>query len=337
MKDITFVVPCYNSQEYMKRCINSLLGCGNAGEIIIVNDGSTDATGEIADHYETLYPEIIKVVHKRNGGHGSGVNAGLRLASGRFFKVVDSDDWLDEKALHTVLKCLQMWEDKVDMMVCDYVYDHLYENRQRSAGFGNVFPRDRICGWQDMRRFGPSQYLIMHALIFRTAILKQSNVNLPEHTFYVDNLFAYKPLPNVKNILYIKEELYHYFLGRDDQSVTEESYKKRIDQQILVTKMVADSVDLREVKNVSPKLAAYMMRNVSVMLSICCIYLLMINTNEALKKRRALWQYIKEKDKSLYRKMRYTTICGFTYLPGKTGRVLTLKGYKIAKKIYQFG
>lgn len=84
MREITFVVPCYNSQDYMRRCIDSLLPCGERAEIIIVDDGSTDATGEIADEYAAVYPKIVKVVHKENGGHGSGVNVGLKLASGRF-------------------------------------------------------------------------------------------------------------------------------------------------------------------------------------------------------------------------------------------------------------
>ncbi len=335
-KDITFVVPCYNSQDYMKRCIDSLLPCGEDGEIIIVDDGSTDATGEIADEYAFVYPQIVKVIHKANGGHGSGVNAGLAAAGGRFFKVVDSDDWLDKDALLKVMQAIKNRKDDVDMLVCNYVYDHLYENRQKSVCFGNVFPEERICSWQDMRSFKPSQYLVMHALIFRTNILKRSNVVLPEHTFYVDNLFAYKPLPYVKSILYLNVDLYHYFLGREDQSVNEESYKRRIDQQILVTKMVVECMDLRKVKRMSPRLSHYMMRNISVMLSISSIYLLMIKSREAMQKRQELWNYIKERDGKLYKRLRFTMLSGFTYLPGKLGDILTIKGYNLAKKTYQF-
>ncbi|MDE5679986.1 MAG: glycosyltransferase [Lachnospiraceae bacterium] len=336
MKDITFVVPCYNAEDYMKRCLDSLLFCGEDGEIIIIDDGSTDDTGAIADEYEAVYPNIVTVVHKANGGHGSGINAGLRIASGRFFKVVDSDDWLDRKALERLMKCLKQQKDGVDMVVCNYVYDHLHENRQKSVSFSNIFPEEKICGWQDMRMFKPSQYLVMHALVFRTALLRESGVKLPAHTFYVDNLFAYKPLPYVQKIMYLDVDLYHYFLGREDQSVNEESYKKRIDQQIAVTKLVADSVDLELVRGKSRKLFRYMLRNISIMISISSVYLCMIQTTEADRKRRALWEYIKKKDISLYRRLRYTTLSGLTYLPGKWGRMLTLKGYEMAKKTYQF-
>ena len=278
----------------------------------------------------------MTVVHKANGGHGSGINAGLRIASGRFFKVVDSDDWLDRKALERLMKCLKQQKDGVDMVVCNYVYDHLHENRQKSVSFSNIFPEEKICGWQDMRMFKPSQYLVMHALVFRTALLRESGVKLPAHTFYVDNLFAYKPLPYVQKIMYLDVDLYHYFLGREDQSVNEESYKKRIDQQIAVTKLVADSVDLELVRGKSRKLFRYMLRNISIMISISSVYLCMIQTTEADRKRRALWEYIKKKDRSLYRRLRYTTLSGLTYLPGKWGRMLTLKGYEMAKKTYQF-
>ena len=336
MKDITFVVPCYNAEDYMKRCLDSLLFCGEDGEIIIIDDGSTDDTGAIADEYAAVYPNIVTVVHKANGGHGSGINAGLRIAAGRFFKVVDSDDWLDRKALERLMKCLKQQKDGVDMVVCNYVYDHLHENRQKSVSFSNIFPEEKICGWQDMRMFKPSQYLVMHALVFRTALLRESGVKLPAHTFYVDNLFAYKPLPYVQKIMYLDVDLYHYFLGREDQSVNEESYKKRIDQQIAVTKLVADSVDLELVRGKSRKLFRYMLRNISIMISISSVYLCMIQTAEADRKRRALWEYIKKKDRSLYRRLRYTTLSGLTYLPGRWGRMLTLKGYEMAKKTYQF-
>ena len=98
MKYITFVVPCYNSQDYMERCLDSLLPCGEDGEIIVVDDGSVDMTGEIADSYEARYPGRVRVIHKENGGHGSAVNTGIACASGLFFKVVDSDDWVKEDA-----------------------------------------------------------------------------------------------------------------------------------------------------------------------------------------------------------------------------------------------
>lgn len=97
-KCLTVTVPCYNSESYLERCVESLLKERDGLEIILVDDGSTDRTGQLADQYARAYPDVVRVVHKKNGGHGSGVNAGLMLANGIYFKVVDSDDWLDEAA-----------------------------------------------------------------------------------------------------------------------------------------------------------------------------------------------------------------------------------------------
>lgn len=339
MKYITFTVPCYNSAAYMRRCIDSLLTYKDEVEIIIVNDGSTDETPVIADEYAFRFPKTVKVIHKENGGHGSAVNAGLANSCGKYFKVVDSDDWLDAPSLQKILLHIMQWEKSgisADMIVSNYVYDHLYENRQKSMGYKNVFKEETFTDWNEINAFLPSQYLVMHALIFRTEILRKSKVILPEHTFYVDNIFAYMPLPYVESIYYINTDFYHYFLGREDQSVNEEVLKKRIDQQILVTKIVSDCADLDEVNLKYPKLAKYMMRNVSIMLAISSIHLMLINTTDAWLKRTQLWQYIKENHAALYHRLRFTTLSGFTNLPGKTGRIVTITGYRAAKRIYQF-
>lgn len=339
MKYITFTVPCYNSAAYMKRCIDSLLAFKNHIEIIIVNDGSTDETPEIADQYARRFPETVKVIHKANGGHGSGVNAGLARATGKYFKVVDSDDWLNTDSLRKVLFRIMHWEMQktwADMIVCNYVYDHLNENKQKSMSYKNVFKEEQMLTWNDIGMFSPSQYLVMHSLIFRTEVLRKSGVTLPEHMFYVDNIFAYRPLPYVESIYYINTDLYHYFIGREDQSVNEEVLKERIDQQIYVTKLVADCIDLGEVKEKYPKLARYMTRNVSIMMAISSIHLLLINSEDAWRKRTDLWNYMKLHNRDLYIKLRYTTLSSFTNIPGKTGRFLTVTGYRAARRIYQF-
>ena len=346
MKYITFTVPCYNSQDYMARCIESLLPGGDDVEIIIVNDGSKDATGEIADYYEKLYPGIVRAVHKENGGHGSGVNAGLKLATGMYFKVVDSDDWLDESAYAKMLERIREFcvrketrliGDVPDLFVCNYIYDHLDEGTGRTMRYTNVFPVEEMCSWNDIGRFHASQYLIMHALVFRTEVLRRSGVVLPEHTFYVDNIFAYQPLPFVEHIFYMDIDLYHYYIGREDQSVNEKVLMSRIDQQIRVTKMVATAADLEKLSQTQPKLARYLTRNISIMMSISCIHLLLIGTPKAKQKREALWHYIRAHNRKLYHILKYKTLCGFTYLPGgRLGDAVTIGGYRAAKRIYQF-
>ena len=345
MKYLTFTVPCYNSESYMRRCVDSLLCFGKDAEIILIDDGSTDGTREIADEYQNRFPDIVKTVHKENGGHGSGVNKGLEMAEGLYFKVVDSDDWLDPEACQKLLFRIrelcgggryEFAENIPDLFICNYVYDHLDEGSSRVMDYRNVFPDEKMCTWNSIGRFKPSQYLIMHSLIFRTEVLRKSNVKLPEHTFYVDNLFSYQPLPYADNLYYMDIDLYHYYLGREDQSVNEKVLMKRIDQQIRVTEMVARCVDLKKVRKVYPKLASYMTRNISIMLSISSIHLLLIQTDEARSKRKEMWKNIRQHDKRLYYRLRYSTLSGLTYLPGRLGGRLTIGGYRFARKIYQF-
>ena len=107
MKILSVIIPCYNSQDYMARAIDSVIAGGDEVEVIVIDDGSTDRTAEIADDYAEKYPSIVKVIHKENGGHGSGINYGLKAATGHFFKVVDSDDRVDEDALLKVLDVLR--------------------------------------------------------------------------------------------------------------------------------------------------------------------------------------------------------------------------------------
>ncbi len=336
MKKISFVVPCYNSEAYMERCIDSLLINDEAIEIIIVNDGSTDQTKKIADRYVKKYPSIIKVIHKENGGHGSGVNAGLKEAKGDYFKVVDSDDWLDKECLKRLLEKIKTNREKPDLIVCNYIYDHFYEKKQKVMSFNNVFKENKFSTWDDLGFFRVSQYLIMHSLIYKTSVLKKCKLELPEHTFYVDNLVAYQPLPFVKKILYLNLDLYHYFIGREDQSVNEKVMITRVDQQIKVTKLILSSFNLDEVKKKSKKLCRYMLRMCSMMIVISSIYLIMIHDGEAMEKRKELWQFIKKIDLKLYRKLRFLNLAGLTYLPGKIGNFITLKGYKLSKKIFKF-
>ena len=133
-KLITFAVPCYNSAAYMRHCIETLLTAGEQAEIILVDDGSVkDDTPAICDEYAAKYPTIVKAIHQENGGHGEGVNQGIRNATGLYYKVVDSDDWLDTDALKKVLERLTTLVARgtaPDLMICNYVYEHVEDGTQ---------------------------------------------------------------------------------------------------------------------------------------------------------------------------------------------------------------
>lgn len=337
MKIITFVVPCYNSAAYMDRCIETLLPGGDDIEIILVNDGSTDETPLICDRYAAENPGVVKAVHQENGGHGEGINQGLKNAGGLYIKVVDSDDWLDIEALQSLLNQLRQlakMERPVDLVMCNYIYDHALDNVARVMSYTNALPQNRVFSWQDCGRVRVSQYYLMHALVYRTQLLKDCGFILPKHTFYVDNLYAYAPFPYVKTIFYMNLDLYHYFIGREDQSVNEQIMAKRVAQQVRVTKLMLDSHDLRKVS--PPKLAKYMSHYMSMMISISSVMLILNGSPESEALERDMWQYLKEHDKGLYYRFKYFSLSFLLNLDKGIGHKFSMGIYRLAKKIFHF-
>mgnify|MGYP004508778459 FL=1 len=336
MKILTFAIPCYNSQDYMEKCIESILPGGEDVEIIIVDDGSKDKTAEIADRYAKEYPTIVKAVHQPNGGHGEAVNTGLRNATGIYFKVVDSDDWLDRDAYMQILDKLREFaasERNVDMLLANYVYEKegaKHKKVMRQTGF----PKDQMFTWSDIKRFHKGHYILMHSVIYRTKLLRDCGLELPKHTFYVDNIYVYKPLPSVKIMYYMDVDFYRYFIGRDDQSVNEKVMISRIDQQIKVNKIMIEDVHIWKVNN--PKCRKYMLNYLEIITVVTTIMLIKSGTKENLEKKRELWKYIKDKDIRLFHRLRHGIMGNTMNLPGKSGRKISIAAYRISQKVVGF-
>ena len=324
----------------MENCIKSLLPGGNEVEILIVDDGSTkDNTAEIADRYEKEYPGICKAIHQENGGHGAAVNAGLKAATGIYFKVVDSDDWVNEQAYRQVLDTLRRFvygKDTLDMLITNFVYEKQGARHKKVMSYKLALPKDELFSWNDVKVFVAGQYILMHSVIYRTELLRDCKLELPEHTFYVDNIFVYQPLPYVKNIYYLDVDLYRYFIGRSDQSVNEKVMVTRVDQQLRVTYQMIDSHDLRTVGADHKKLARYMFNYLAMMMAISSIFLVIDGRPEALGKKTQLWEYLRTVDSGLYHKMKYRAVSAFTNFPGYQGRKLSVQLYRLARKIYKF-
>ena len=335
MKLLSIVIPCYNSQDYMEHCIQTLLKGKDEVEILIVNDGSTDRTAEIADQYAKKYPTIVKTIHQKNTGHGGAVNTGLKNATGIFFKVVDSDDWVNFKSYQEVLTTLHqiiLNQDKLDMLLCNFVYENKHVKRKKIMHYRKIFPTNQIFTWKDLKSFPTGYYILMHSIIYRTQFLKSFNFALPKHTFYVDNLFVYYPLPHVKNMYYLDTNFYRYYIGRDDQSVHEVNMIKRIDQQIYITKLAINAFDISKL---SPKyLRKCAHQHLEILMAITSSLLLRSGTKENLEKKRALWRYLKRNQRKIYRKIRYGFLGVGCNWPGKAGRTLSVKIYQLVRRVY---
>ncbi len=337
MKLLSITVPCYNSQDYMEHCVNSLLVGGEDVEILIVDDGSKDATREIADEFERKYPTIVRAIHQENGGHGAAVNTGIANATGLYFKVVDSDDWVDEEAYHTILDTLRELSGsnkQLDMLLSNFVYEKQGAKHKKVMRYTKEFPQGRMFTWDDVKRMPKGKYILMHSVIYRTKLLRECGLELPRHTFYVDNIFVYKPLPYVQNMYYLDVDFYRYFIGREDQSVNEKVMIGRIDQQIKVNKIMADDVDLWKISN--RHLRNYMFNYLEIITVVSTIMCIRSGTEENLEKKRELWSYIKEKDLRLFHHLRRGILGQTMNLPGKGGRKISVAAYKLSQKIVGF-
>ncbi len=342
MKLLSICVPSYNSEGYLAGCIDSLLVGGEEVEIIIVDDGSKDHTAEIADRYQSLHPNIVRVIHKENGGHGSAVNAGIQNATGMFFKVVDSDDHLKESAFKKVLEKLRELAGatpQLDMLLCNFVYDKEGEKRHKVMQYRSSLPVDQMFTWDQVGHFRKGHYILMHSVIFRTKLLRECGLELPEHTFYVDNIYVFNPLPYVQNMYYMDINLYYYYIGRVDQSVNQQVMISRIDQQLRVNKLMIDYYTSKEMQ---PKINAhkpcrnYMYNYLEIITTVSSVLAIVSNTPENLAKKDELWQYLKSKNYSLYLRMRHGALGTAMHLPGRGGRAVTVEGYKIAQKLFNF-
>ena len=341
MKLLSIAIPCYNSESYMRRCIDSLLVGGEDVEIIVVNDGSTkDNTAAVADEYAAKYPTIVKAVHQENGGHGSAVNAGIRNATGLYFKVVDSDDWVKEEAYMQILDTLRELaggDQVLHMLISNYVYEKEGEKRKKIMHYRRILPKDKMFTWNDCHHFTKGHYILMHSVIFRTKLLKDCGLELPKHTFYVDNLYVFEPLPYVKNMYYLDVNFYRYYIGRSDQSVNESVMISRIDQQLRVNMRMIDYMveHMAEIKK-TKRLFQYMRNYLEIITTVSSVLLIRGETKEFLEMKAQLWDYLKEKDVRLYRYLRHGIMGGTMNLPGRGGRKISVDAYKLCQKIFKF-
>ena len=248
-KLLTVAIPAYNAESYLAYTLDSLCGayekidpfraegvCREIEdaeqkqllkklEILVIDDGSKDKTGEIADRYAEIYPETVRVIHKENGGHGSGINCGIREARGRYFKVVDADDWVEPEAFSNLLKALERSQD-------DAVVSGFYWRFDNGSGEESSFPaKAEMTEPFKGVKYGTSYsfdgiagkvYMKMHGITWRTGILRQMPLAIDEHCYYVDAEYILYPVPWIRTVSFIPDFVYQYRIGREGQSVSPE-------------------------------------------------------------------------------------------------------------------
>lgn len=231
-KIVTFSIAAYNVEEYLVTLLDSILKSKyiEKMEILIVNDGSTDNTAEIAQQYEEKYKGIVQLINKSNGGHGSTINKGIEIAKGKYFRAIDGDDWVDSGVLDRLIPAMEKID--TDMILTDY--QKCYENGNvekvvfQELVNGKNYTFDEIAG-----NVGWMGY---HAVIFKTELLRKNNIRLDEHCFYVDIEYILYTIRYIKTISYYSLPLYCYRLGVEGQSVSVSSRMKHEKDSFIVAK-----------------------------------------------------------------------------------------------------
>lgn len=338
-KTLTFVVPAYNMTEYLERCVMSLIAAKRNDdiEVLIVDDGSSDGTLEMAQKFEARYPGIVRAIHQENKGHGGAVNTGIAAASGMYVKVVDADDWVGPESLEQVMAVLREEADStepIDMLVTNYVYDKVGKRNKHVVNFRHAMKAGERLAWNDLGHFGLAEYILMHALTYRTAVVRESCMQLPEHTFYVDFIYAYQPFPWVKTMKYLDTPFYHYFIGRDGQSVQTDVMIRRVGQLRLVNQCMVRATPERG--TVPDGLYRYMIHFLAIESSVASVFMILSRDPENYEKKKDMWDDIKAYSPTIYKDVRKKAMSRALNLRGSIGRFVIRKGYFVAEHVVGF-
>lgn len=236
-KLLSIAVPCYNVEKYLRKGLESYCDqrLKKDLEVLIVNDGSSDSTEKIAREYVKKCPEIFRLVNKENGGHGSAVNAGIENAVGKYFRVIDGDDWVHTENLVIFLEKLRKID--TDMVVDEKREVHMVTGETKLFPIPAYVPVNQSCSFEEIcTREDIGSFIMIHTLSVKTELLKNNKIKLQEHVFYVDYEFIVKATCLCQTAIFLDLEIYQYLVGNVNQSVSSQNYVKRYGHHDIVTK-----------------------------------------------------------------------------------------------------
>ena len=295
MKILTVIVPVYNTEKYIKRCLDSLDNkeINDKLEVLVVSDGSKDNAINIAKEYSKRLPDTFKIIEKENGGHGSTINKGLELATGKYVRVLDSDDWVDNVNFVEFVKRLE--DQDADLVVTDYSKEFIYEGKSEKIVYKNLEPNKKYIFDKFDLNILNGEYFVMATSTYKTEVLRKSNLKLMEKTFYVDMQYNVVPIPYVNSFVYFNLDIYIYFIGRLDQSVNTASFvKNHLNHDKVVKYLIDYYSNLTDISDTKKEYIRIILKYILFThYSIYCIYF---------KKKRQGYKLVKEFDKYLYNK-----------------------------------
>ncbi len=307
MKTLTIVVPAYNVERYLERCLDSVRVEEILPdiEVLIINDGSQDRTAEIAASYEAACSDTYRLITKENGGHGSAINTGIREAKGKYFKVVDGDDWLNTEELKAYLEILKTRDE--DIIATDFqcIEDETYHLLKAWTATSNEAHYGHAVRLDSGEIKEPIK---LHSFTIRTEILQKHEITLDEHCFYVDSELVFYPIPYVETVYYHKAKVYLYRLGRSGQSMQLKSMQRNICQHRLVLAHLLEAYD-RAKKTMAPGKRAYLERSISLIVEMQFLIYISMGLKKGTRKECKAWdRELKEKYPEIYEAVKKKSI-----------------------------
>lgn len=314
-KILTISVAAYNLENLIAENMESFIKCKerNNLEVIVTDDGSNDKTAGVVENYQDKYPEIIKLIKKKNEGAGSTVNSGIKNATGKYFKMIDGDDWTNPEDLDKLINKLK--DIDADMVITNYsTYDNsmqkIIDRTKYELEEGKEITLGNAC---------KNNQFQMHNILYKTSILKTNNIVL-DNGFYTDMEYLLLPVPYIKKVIYYDLDVYVYRIAREGQSVSLPSMKKNIEMHKLVLSRLLDFYEENK-NNLENKSAEYMVRRISDMADTQLATLLTFNIDKKqVQKIKDFFEYMKKYD-DVY-------IC---FKKGKKEKLLLRSNFKLAK------
>ena len=240
MKTLSIIIPAYNMEKYLSRCLDSALILQQKIELIIINDGSIDKTLQIAKQYKKQYPNI-KLINKENGGHGSAINAGIQVATGKYVRVLDSDDWFNTEKIDEYLKFID--EQEVDMVLTEFSINDTDKHKIVPFKFHQLKPFKWL-KFADINKIPDDSdkinILSLHTITIKTELIKAHwGDGLLEKTFYEDQEYVAKCILAARNFVVLPINIYQYFIGRNEQSMnSDKMFKNRRQHERVINSII---------------------------------------------------------------------------------------------------
>lgn len=328
MKLLTVCIPCYNTVDHLDRALEPCLLLKDEIEIIIIDQNSTDGTYHRAMQYQEKYPETVKVI--KNDNNVADLKLAYHQATGLYFKYLNCYDWFDRASLVRVMETLSdiiRVQANLDVIVTDYSYGYL--KKQRKTSYRKLLPADKIFGWHEIKHFKKNQYLLNHAMILKTQIVKEIIDNFPLKANFQLEILAFGAIPYIRSFCYIDMPLYCF--GKNPINY-DRLYSLKSDELFELARLYFDYFDIYSLH--SRKQRKYMIRYLAMVSLVVTVLLCKKGTQESLQNKEDIWIYLEYTNRRLYNDLKNTVYGRMAIGEKPLSNRLINHGYELIGKLY---